>query len=62
LTIRVSPNNNIQLLKEVYQKLLKPHRKQHYFFVFIIKGQSTHSVDLHETTIAAGQLIQRTKL
>ncbi|MDO6761719.1 helix-turn-helix domain-containing protein [Tamlana sp. 2_MG-2023] len=57
LTIRVSSNNSVQLPKEVYQKLLKPHRKQHYFFVFLIKGQSTHSVDLLETTIAAGQIL-----
>lgn len=57
LTIRVSSNNSVQLPKEVSQKLLKPHRKQRYFFVFIIKGQSTHSVDLHETTIAAGQIL-----
>lgn len=57
LTIRVSSNTSEQLPNEIYQRLLKPHRKPHYFFVFITKGQSTHSVDLHETTIEAGQLL-----
>lgn len=57
LTIRVSSNNSSQLPKEIYQKLLKPHRKPHYFFVFVTKGQTTHSVDLNEKTIEAGQLL-----
>lgn len=57
LTIRVSSNNSGQLPKEIYQKLLKPHRKPHYFFVFVTKGQSTHSIDLNEITIQAGQLL-----
>jgi AraC-like DNA-binding protein len=57
LAIRVSSNNSGQLPKAVFQQLLKPHRKPHYFFVFITKGQSTHSVDLYETTIEEGQLL-----
>lgn len=57
LTIRVTSNNSSQLPKEIYQKLLKPHRKPHYFFVYVTKDQSTHSVDLNETTNEAGQLL-----
>ncbi|MFD0939395.1 AraC family transcriptional regulator [Pedobacter boryungensis] len=57
LAIRVSTNTSGQLPEEVYQQLLKPHRKAHYFFMFITKGQATHSIDLQETTIEGGQLL-----
>ncbi|MEP7198147.1 MAG: AraC family ligand binding domain-containing protein, partial [Saprospiraceae bacterium] len=57
LTIRVSSNNSEQLPTEIYQQLLKPHRKTNYFFIFIIKGQSTQSIDLNEITITEGQLL-----
>lgn len=57
LKIRVSSNNSGQLSKEIYQRLLKPHHKPHYFFVFINNGKSTHSVDLQEMTLKEGQLL-----
>ena len=57
LLIRVSSNNGEGLPPDVYQRLLKPHRKSHYFFIFVIKGQTVHSVDLQQITIADGQLL-----
>lgn len=57
LTIRVSSNANNNLPQEVIEKLLKPHRTAFYLFVFIDNGLSTHKVDLHDQTIANGQLL-----
>lgn len=57
LLIRVSSNESGMLPTEIYQQLLKPHRKANYFFIFIIKGQSKHSVDLEEIKLKAGQLL-----
>ena len=57
LAIRVITNSSEHLPNEVYERLFKPHRKAHYFFVFIHKGYSTHSVDLNKITISEGQLL-----
>lgn len=57
LAIRVITNSSENLPNEIYERLLKPHRKVNYFFVFIHKGYSTHSVDLNEITISEGQML-----
>ncbi len=57
LAIRLITNSSENLPNEIYERLLKPHRKVNYFFVFIHKGYSTHSVDLNKITISEGQLL-----
>ncbi len=57
LAIRVSSNSNNNLPEAVLKKLLQPHRKSVYFFVFIDSGSLTHKVDLTDVTITGGQLL-----
>ncbi|MFD0991382.1 AraC family transcriptional regulator [Mariniflexile jejuense] len=57
LTIRVSSNADANLPKETLDKLLKTHRKAFYFFLFMMKGNSTHKVDLNEQTVLEGQIL-----
>jgi len=57
LTIRVSSNADVSLPPEALEKLVKTHRKAFYFFLFMMKGNSTHKIDLHEQTVSDGQLL-----
>lgn len=57
LAIRVSSNSDNNLPTEVLKKLLQPHRKVVYLFVFVDGGSLTHKVDLNDLTITDGQLL-----
>ncbi|MFN8298428.1 MAG: AraC family transcriptional regulator [Chitinophagales bacterium] len=64
---RYKQNNKLALLlvsptfgrvpPEVAELYGLTHRKTHYFFVFMLKGQSTHGVDLQQFTVGANQLL-----
>jgi AraC family transcriptional activator of pobA len=57
LAIKVSSNSDNNLPTEVLKKLLQPHRKAVYFFVFVDSGSLPHKVDLNDLTITEGQLL-----
>jgi AraC-like DNA-binding protein len=57
LAIRVSSNSFGQLPKEVADAFRKPHRKTHYFFLLVLKGQTRHSVDLQQIDVRDGELL-----
>lgn len=57
LNIRICSNADGNLPPEIFKKLIQSHRTAYYFFVFIVKGASTHNVDLHKMTVSSGQLL-----
>jgi mannose-6-phosphate isomerase-like protein (cupin superfamily) len=57
LAIRVSSQAYGRLPPEIEEKYLRPHRKQHYFFLFVIRGVSFHTLDLQPQTVRDGELL-----
>jgi AraC family transcriptional regulator, transcriptional activator of pobA len=57
LAIRVSSQAYGRLPPDIEEKYLRPHRKQHYFFLFVIRGSSFHLVDLQPQTVRDGELL-----
>lgn len=57
LAIKVSSNTDHFLPEKVLKKLLQPHRKAHYFFLFVNKGSATHKIDLKDFTVSDGELL-----
>lgn len=57
LNIRIGSPKSLPVSKEVKKYFFNPHRKTQYFFLFIRKGRSIHTIDLKKTTVAAGQVL-----
>lgn len=45
------------LTDEVKEQFRLPHRKTHYFFMFLLEGSCTHAVDLRKISLAPQQLL-----
>lgn len=57
LKIRISTHTNSLLPKDIYEKLIKPHRITNYFFIFLTKGQTIHTIDLKDIAISENHLL-----
>ncbi|MCF0055566.1 AraC family transcriptional regulator [Dyadobacter sp. CY356] len=57
LLMTVNENCKINLPDEVLEKLLKPHKLDHYCFIFLDQGLETYKIDAEEITISDSQLV-----
>jgi AraC-like DNA-binding protein len=57
IAVRVSSDKHNDLPPDVVEKLIKPHKSDTYFFIFIYKGSYRHKVDLEILTVSEGQLL-----
>ena len=57
LKIKINSNDNPYQSADIQQKLLQPRRLTSYFIVLIDSGSITYKLDLHEITVADGQLL-----
>ena len=57
LDITVNENCKVKIPQDILEKLLKPHKLAHYYFVFLDRGTETYKVDLQDITISDSQMI-----
>jgi AraC family transcriptional regulator, transcriptional activator of pobA len=57
LTILISTQDAGVLTDELKERFRHPHRKTHYFFQFLLQGDSTHVVDLQKIILQPQQLL-----
>lgn len=57
LAIRLSSHEMGFLTEEVKERFRQPHRKTHYFFMFLLKGSATHLVDLQKNALRPRHLL-----
>lgn len=57
LAIRISSHEMGLLPEAVKDRFRQPHRKTHYFIMFVMKGGSSHAVDLETLTVGPQQLL-----
>lgn len=57
LAIRISSHEMGALTEEAKERFRQPHRKTHYFFMFLLRGIAPHAVDLQKIILHPQQLL-----